>query len=775
MASRLRGNLWAVGWIVLLVGPLLFIVSDNARRLGDNSQEALRQNVAARQVALLDRFGREVVLELDGKAADVDGLAERLKANADALLDGGRVEGFQGSGHESAQIRGVTDPQLRPKFEQSRMLLDKLCVLAHRLRTSSPESAERQVLLDEFRYRSAALSSNLKDAVGAMTAAAVDQNDQLVMRQILFGVLGLLAVLAVSLVFWRHATQSRDRHYRALIEQGTDLVVVADAAGLVTYACPAIERLTGASLLGRRLAEIFVHDGASETDLMALAQGDHAVRRDGQVRGQDGAVYDLEMSVTCLLSDPHVRGVVVNAHDITERKRLERELTRQAFEDELTALPNRPLLIDRLEQTVARATRTGAKLGLLFIDLDGFKMVNDSFGHAVGDDLLRVVANRLRRCVRPGDTIARLGGDEFAVLLDPAADLAEVEGVAAAIVQSLSTPCEVADRAVLAQASVGVVFADGAHISGEELLRNADVAMYAAKADGRGRYRVFESQMHDQAVRNQRLAAELRAAVDHSELHLAYQPILAAHGGPVVAVEALVRWTSPTFGPISPDVFVPLAESTGLMDRLGAWVLRNACREAVRWHGDIDGCAVALHVNVSALQLRCEGFVDEVRRVLDETGLRPELLTLELTESVFANESSIIDHLARIRELGVRVSIDDFGSGYSSLGQLQLLPIDAVKIDKSFIDRIGSPQGAAMVASIVEMAAALGLSVTAEGVETQDQLTQLERATDVHLQGFFFAKPMDALGIAGFLIRDDIPDWNEVPCLVDGRGEVCKP
>lgn len=770
MFGRLRRNKWAAGWIFLLVAPLMLIVADNARRLGDNSDQAERQNVAARQVALLDRYGRELLLELDGKAADVDGLAVRLRENADALIDGGTVEGFQGSGHESRKIGGVADPDLRPKFVQSRVLLEKLLLLADQLRAAPPGSAERELVLDEFRYRSAALSSNLKDAAGALTAAAVDQNDQLVVRQIVFGGLGLAAVVAVSVVFWRHATRSRDRRYRALIEQGTDLVVVAGEDGLVSYSSPAFDRLMGGSLVDRRLGEVFAPVSGTDPDLVRLAQSERPVRHEGRVVAPDGVVYDVEISITNLLADPNVRGVVVNAHDITERKRLERELTRQAFEDELTNLPNRPLLIDRLDQAVVRAARTDGNLGLLFIDLDGFKLVNDSFGHAVGDDLLRVVANRLRRCVRPGDTIARLGGDEFAVLLDPAADLAEVEAVAKAVVESLSSPCDVADRAVLAQASVGVVFSSGAHASGSELLRSADVAMYAAKAGGRGRYRVFETQMHEEAVRNQRLASELRAAVDHNELHLVYQPILAAQGGPVVAVEALLRWTSPTLGPISPVAFVPLAESTGLIERLGLWVLRGACREAVRWHDEIAGCGVAVHVNVSALQLRQGNFVDEVRRALAETGLRPELLTLELTESVFANESAIIQQLACIRELGVQVSIDDFGSGYSSLGQLQRLPIDAVKIDKSFIDRIDSPQGAAMVASIVEMAAALGLSVTAEGVETEAQLARLGAATGVRLQGFFFAEPMDALGIVDFLVEDDLPAWYEVHCLVGPMG-----
>ncbi len=771
MLSRLRRNVWAAGWIFVLIAPLMLIVADNARRLGDNSDQAERQNVAARQVALLDRYGRELLLELDGKAADVDGLASRLKENATALIDGGTVEGFQGSGHESTEIEGIADPDLRPKFEQSKMLLDKLFVLADQLR-AAPPSTEREVLLDEFRYRSAALSSNLKDAAGALTTAAVEQNDQLVVRQLVFGGFGLVVVVAVSVVFWRQAVRSRDRHYRALVEQGTDLVVVGDEAGMVSYSSPAFDRLMGGSLVGRSMAELFTGTSANYSELVKLARIERLARHEGEVIAPDGVVYDVEISVTSMLADPNVRGVVVNAHDITERKRLERELTRQAFEDELTNLPNRPLLLDRLDQAVARSARTASSLGLLFIDLDGFKLVNDSFGHAVGDDLLRVVANRLRRCVRPGDTIARLGGDEFAVLLDPAADLAEVETVAAAIVESLSSPCEVADRAVLAQASVGVVFASGSHAGSEELLRSADVAMYAAKAGGRGRYRVFETEMHDEAVRNQRLASELRAAVDHGELQLAYQPILAARGGPVVAVEALVRWTSPTLGPISPVAFVPLAESTGLIDRLGLWVLRSACREAVRWHNEIAGCGVALHVNVSALQLRQGKFVDEVRRVLTDTGLRPELLTLELTESVFANESAIIEQLASIRELGVLVSIDDFGSGYSSLGQLQRLPIDAVKIDKSFIDRIDSLQGAAMVASIVEMAAALGLSVTAEGVETEDQLAQLGAATDVHLQGFFFAKPMDALGIIDFLVEDNLPYWYEVACLVGPGGSA---
>ncbi len=732
---------------------------DTADQIRENGERTELQNVASRQMALTQRYGLEVVLEINGETAEVDRVAAQLRRTAAALVDGGEVEGLRAASAENIVIAGVGDiggadgAQLSVEFMTSQTQLEQLIEAGDRLRATEPGSVDRSIRLQEFRDRSDLATATTRSAAATLTASSLSSIDGLLARQVLVGVGGFSTLVVLSIAVAKRAAGTRDRRYRALIEQGADFVAIANASGKLTYASPGVEQLVGGPVRGRNVAELFFGDNVHAADLVGSALPNRPAAREGRVLGRDGSVHELEIVVTNLLDDPFVNGVVVNAHDITERKRLERELTRQAFEDDLTGLPNRPLLIDRLNQAVARAERTGGTLGLLFVDLDGFKLVNDSLGHAVGDDLLRVVAQRLCRCVRPGDTIARLGGDEFAILLDTVTGRAEVEAVAAAVVAALDGPCEVGLNTITARASVGAVLSEGAMMDADMLLRNADVAMYAAKAAGRGRHRFFEPEMHAEAVRLQQLASELRSAVDHNQLTIAYQPIISAGGVSPVAVEALVRWESPTLGAVSPTVFIPLAESTGLIEALGLWVLRSACREARRWHDDIYGCRVGLHVNVSALQLRREGFVDDVAKVLDETGFPAGLLTLELTESVFAHESSVISHLEQVRSLGVRISIDDFGSGYSSLGQLQRLPIDAVKIDKAFIDRLGSPQGDAMLSGILDLAVALGLSVTAEGVETEAQFAHFRDTDGVQLQGFLFSYPLGDLAISEFLAR----------------------
>lgn len=762
MRARLRRTWPFLLLFGLVVGPIVALRLDTAEQIRENGERSELQNVASRQMALTQRYGLEVILEINGETAEVDRVAAQLRLTAEALIDGGEVEGLRAATDTDIVIAGVGEiggasgERLRAEFLTCQTMLEELIAAGDRLRATEPGSVDRSIRLQEFRDRSDLAAATTRLAAAALTSSSVNAIDDLLARQVLLGVAGFSTLVVLALVVAKRTAGTRDRRYRALIEQGADFVAIASASGKITYASPGVERLVGGSARGRKVAGLFFGDDVHAADLFASALPHRPAVREGRALGRDGSIHEFEVVVTNLVDDPYVNGLVVNAHDITERKRLERELTRQAFEDDLTGLPNRPLLIDRLNQAVARAERTGGTLGLLFVDLDGFKLVNDSLGHAVGDDLLRVVAQRLRRCVRPGDTIARLGGDEFAILLDTVTGRAEVEAVAAAIVAVLDGPCEVGLNTITARASVGAVLSEGAAMDADMLLRNADVAMYAAKAAGRGRHRFFEPEMHTEAVRLQQLASELRSAVDHNQLTIAYQPIIAAGGASPVAVEALVRWESPTLGPIPPTVFVPLAESTGLIEALGLWVLRNACREARRWHDDIDGCRVGLHVNVSALQLRREGFVADVAKVLDETGFPAGLLTLELTESVFAHETSVISHLEQVRRLGVRISIDDFGSGYSSLGQLQRLPIDAVKIDKSFIDRLGSPQGDAMLSGILDLAGALGLSVTAEGVETEAQFAHFRSAKGVQLQGFLFSYPLGDLAISEFLARPSV-------------------
>lgn len=435
--------------------------------------------------------------------------------------------------------------------------------------------------------------------------------------------------------------------------------------------------------------------------------------------------------------------MVGTVHDITERKELEKQLAHQALHDALTGLPNRSLFVDRLEQALARADRHRGKIAVLFLDVDNFKVVNDSLGHEAGDKLLIEMSRRLRACIRPGDTVARLGGDEFTILLEEVYDLSDAVRVAERIAEELQAPFDLEGQEVFATASIGIALGDLAQSRPANLLRDADLAMYRAKDTGRAHYEVFEPGMNTQARERLKLANDLRRALEQDELKVHYQPQVLLETGRIIGMEALVRWEHPERGLVEPSEFVGIAEETGLILPLGKRVLEMACRQARSWQGRRAG-APAICVNLSARQFQQRDLVDDIARVLRESGLDPSSLVLEITESVVMRDArSSVVTFEGLTNLGVRLAIDDFGTGYSSLSYLRRFPVEYLKIDRSFVEKLGAESGDAVIASgIIGLAHTLGMRVIAEGTETAEQLRWLRELDCDLAQGNYFSKPL---------------------------------
>jgi diguanylate cyclase (GGDEF)-like protein len=436
-----------------------------------------------------------------------------------------------------------------------------------------------------------------------------------------------------------------------------------------------------------------------------------------------------------------------------DNARLYEELRHQAFHDGLTGLANRGLLMDRLEHALVRSARTGSLLGVLFLDLDDFKTVNDRFGHAIGDLLLRTVAERLVAVLQPGDTAARLGGDEFAVLLEDISKPRDAELVATRLIDAVRAPVRLAGVDALVGASVGVAVSVAGTERADDLLRNADLAMYRAKSAGKGRHELFAAHMRDGIAERAELAAIIQHAVDRAELRLLYQPIVELESGSILGVEALLRWRPAGRRTLLPGEFISLAEESGQIVPIGRWALGEACRQARRWQDRLGQREFRMNVNLSARQFRDPGLVQDVLQAIREAGIDPDSLTLEITESVLMQDTtSTIEKLAQLRANGIRLAIDDFGTGYSSLSYLDRFPIDGLKIDRTFIDGFGAGQdGPVLVRAIIELGNALGLEVVAEGIERTEQLGPLQALGCRLGQGYLFAQPLDADALGALL------------------------
>jgi diguanylate cyclase (GGDEF)-like protein len=441
-----------------------------------------------------------------------------------------------------------------------------------------------------------------------------------------------------------------------------------------------------------------------------------------------------------------------------------RELSHQALHDTLTGLPNRALVLDRAAQMIARVSRQPDSMaGALFVDVDGFKHVNDSLGHAAGDQLLKVVGERLQEAVRSEDTVGRLGGDEFVVLVETTPSEAALDVLADRLTDALRAPVELGSGGKVFSVTASIGVACGRYESPNDLLRDADLALYAAKAAGRDRYALFDTSMYGGVEGRLELAADLDAALREEQFLLAYQPIFELPSREVVGVEALIRWQHPTRGLVAPDSFIPLAEETGLIAAIGRWVLSEACRQAADWAA--DGLAIGISVNVSAYQLGRNGFADDVRRALQESRIDPSSLTLEITETALMRDvRAACEHLLEIRALGVRVAIDDFGTGYASLSQLQRMPVDILKIDRSFVSALSDGgHGRGLLEAILGVGRSLSLTVVAEGIEEHEQLRMLEEMGCQLAQGFLLGRPSAADELEGLSGRRALPGVARTP------------
>ena len=551
----------------------------------------------------------------------------------------------------------------------------------------------------------------------------------------------------------RRALETRTGQLASAVEQTADSIVITDREGVIEYVNPAFERTTGYSAreaVGRRpsLVKSGLHDDAFYRRLWRTLEAGQSFHDVFINRCKDGSIYYEEKSISPL-RDPrgHITHYVSAGRDITERMRTQERLHFLAHHDALTELPNRVLFTDRLAHALAQARRRAGTLAVLFLDLDRFKVINDTLGHDVGDRLLQEIARRLRGCLREGDTIARLGGDECGILLEDLAGPADVSLVADKILAALHGPVRLDEHELHVTASLGIALYPGDGEDARTLLKHADVAMYRAKAAGGNCYQFYTADMTARASERLRLENALRHALDRDQLVLHYQPQVDLVSGRVIGVEALLRWRHPDFGLVPPLEFIPLLEEIGLIHDVGEWVIREACRQAMAWQSEgIHGIGMA--VNLSAHQLLHRDVLKRVEQALADSGYRHglECLELEITESLLMeNVDQTIDKLYQLNRMGIRLSVDDFGTGYSSLAYLKRFPIQVIKIDRSFVRDIASdPDDAAIVDSIIAMAHALKMEVIAEGVETPEQLAYLKARGCDAMQGYLFSRPLPA-------------------------------
>jgi diguanylate cyclase (GGDEF)-like protein/PAS domain S-box-containing protein len=539
------------------------------------------------------------------------------------------------------------------------------------------------------------------------------------------------------------AVRASEARFRTLLENSSDMVTIIDPTGHVVFHYPpSVLGYDEGEFLGQSM-DAFLHEDDLErvTDHIArhLDTPGTAPPLEVRVRRADGSWRWFEAIGNNLLGDPAVQGLVINSRDVTERKAAELELEHQALHDGVTALPNRSLLVDRLELAGARMRRNHSRTAVLFLDLDQFKVINDSLGHSLGDEVLVEVAKRLQSVVRQPDTVARFGGDEFVVLCEDVEDPAAAEALAGRLHEVLTPPFVVANHRLHVSASIGVTTAAGDDGTPDDMIRDADAAMYRAKHRGQGQTCVFDDDMRGAAVRRLETESELRSVIDREELVVHYQPEVELADGRVVGAEALVRWRHPQRGLVPPAEFVPIAEQTGLIVPIGAWILRESCRAAAAWASSTASSA-GVAVNLSALQLADPNLERTVEATLEATGLEPSRLCIEITESMVMQDPEAASRsLSAIKAMGATVAIDDFGTGYSSLSYLQQFPIDKLKIDRSFVTGLAEGEGAVLVRSVILLAHNLGLTVVAEGVETPQQAEQLRAFGCELAQGFLFS------------------------------------
>ena len=585
---------------------------------------------------------------------------------------------------------------------------------------------------------------------------------------------GLAVLMAIGIAFsyrsLRAALIERDAasaHHRAVVENAAEGIYTVTLDGTIRSFNAAAEAMfgwTASEIIGQPVTTLMpaeLHEPLVRFLASYASKGRAAVQRtDMQIAGvrRDGDQFPMMASTSAITITGSVPLVSCIARDLSEQKHFEAQLAHQALHDALTGLPNRVMFADHVDQALARVRRHGQMCGVLFVDLDRFKAVNDTLGHAAGDLLLAQAARRIRAAVRETDTLARLGGDEFVVLCEDVEGVHHVTDLAERIITALQSPFQLGDDDAQVSASIGIAFSVDGTDAVDALIANADLAMYRAKQNGRSRYELFDDAMQKWVLSQTAIEHDLRLAVPRGELRLFCQPIVQADTGSIRGFEALVRWERPGCGLVVPDDFISIAEETGLIVDIGSWVLNEACDHAARWAEQWPERRLRIAVNVSSRQLLTGEFLDTVKRALDRTGLDPALLTLELTESTLIDDAvSVAPLLHEIRALGVNLALDDFGTGYSSLTYLRAFPINIVKIDKSFIRAIGTErEDTAIVAAVIALANNLELRVVAEGINTYEQLAVLLQLGCTYMQGYLFSDPKSV---------DQVPGLVEAPLL----------
>jgi diguanylate cyclase (GGDEF)-like protein/PAS domain S-box-containing protein len=556
-----------------------------------------------------------------------------------------------------------------------------------------------------------------------------------------------------------------EARFGSLVRHASDLITVLDPELRITYQSPSVERVLGYSaeeVIGRPFTDLVCKPDRARLERLvseAIAADEEAKALECSLLQKDGGRRPFEILFTNLLTDEHVGGFVLNARDVSERKIFEDELTHQAFHDTVTGLANRTLFSERVRHAIARAQREKQSLAVIFLDLDDFKTINDSLGHAAGDQVLVEVARRLDATVRGADTAARFGGDEFAVLLEDVSDSQHAADTAQRILEALSAPTRAGHKELALRASLGISVAVHNDVrNAEELIRDADAAMYIAKRDGKGTYQLFEPRMHEGVLARLELRTDLQRAIATDQLELYYQPVVRLADASVVGVEALLRWRHPERGMIVPGDFVPIAEETGLIIPIGRWVLREGCRHARRILRARPHERYSMAINLSLKQIQHSDIVADVRDALADSGLAAERLTLEITESVLMHDTELaVERLEDLKALGVRLALDDFGTGYSSLSYLSRFPVDILKMDRSFLREGSSPNANGLASAVVGLGTTLSLEVVAEGIEEEQQWHALRELGCGFGQGFLFAGPMNADASLAFLAAQLVP------------------
>ncbi|CAG7627820.1 hypothetical protein PAESOLCIP111_02956 [Paenibacillus solanacearum] len=545
--------------------------------------------------------------------------------------------------------------------------------------------------------------------------------------------------------------QSEEK-YRLITENSSDLISVIHADGSFAYCSPSHKDLLGydpTAMPSRDMLQ-WIHEkdrqNVYDSFRSLLAEGQAVSPLEYRVRALNGEYYCVETTINPIVAQAadDVQRLVLITRDITERKKSEQAIYHLAYHDTLTDLPNRRLFMDRLRKETGRAKRIGTLLAVLFLDLDRFKNINDSLGHEMGDLILIETAKRLRDCVRPDDLVARFAGDEFIILLTDLMSVSEVETVSEHIQASLQVPFQLGAQSQHISCSLGIAMYPSDGRNPDELLKRADMALYAVKERGRKGYSFFHHEMEERSLERSLLENELQKAIHLEQFHIDYQPKVDLATGQLTGMEALVRWIHPELGRIAPNKFIPIAEETGLIIPLGEWVLRKGCAQNKVWQNQ-GYPPLKLSVNLSARQFYQADLLDQIRDILDETGLEPQWLELEVTESIFADIDDAAVILQKIRNLGVNMSIDDFGTGYSSFSYIKHLPIDTLKIDASFIRDIHqNKESHAIVRAILSLAQTLNLNVIAEGVESTEQVAVLSEGGCHQAQGYLFSKPISS-------------------------------